>query len=129
MVAAPELDRRGLRHAVIVNAAVAQATLDDLDRRGLRYRVEVADGVSSADRADLERRGLRYFVPVLVDATSASRASLDRQGLRYAVQVDADIARTDEILWSGRACAISWRWTVLAIPSRREVVLLVVQRC
>jgi hypothetical protein len=95
MVAALELQRRGLRHAVMVDAAATTASLQALDRQGLAYAVKVADGATTASRAALEARGLAYFVPVLVDATSASKAILDRQGLRYAVQVDADILPAD----------------------------------
>ena len=95
MVTTPELDRRGLRYGVIVDAAVPLADLQELDRRGLRYKVEVADGLAAADRATLDARGLRYFVPVAVGVAEADKASLDRQGLRYAVQVDADILQAD----------------------------------
>jgi len=95
MVTTAELQRRGLRYAVSVDAAATVASLQALDRQGLPYRVEVADGASMASRAALDARGLRYFVPVAVGTTTAAKASLDRQGLRYAVQVDADILPAD----------------------------------
>ena len=90
-----DLQDRGLRHGVIVDAAVTTADLATLERAGLRYKVEVASGVTAADRATLDRRGLQYFVPVAVGVTAADKAALERQGLRYAVQVDADIIPAD----------------------------------
>jgi hypothetical protein len=98
MVTTAELQRRGLRYAVSVDAAATNASLLDLQQKGLPYAVEVADGATMASRAALEARGLAYFVPVLVDATPASKASLERQGLRYAVQVDADILPADRLV-------------------------------
>jgi hypothetical protein len=95
MVTTAELNRRGLRYAVVVDGAATPASLQALDRQGLPYLVEVADGATMASRAALEARGLRYFVPVAVGATSASKASLERQGLAYAVKVDADILPAD----------------------------------
>jgi hypothetical protein len=98
MVTTAELNRRGLRYAVVVDAAATPASLQALDRQGLPYLVEVADGATMASRRALEARGLRYLVPVLGDATAASKASLAAQGLRYAVQVDADILPADRLV-------------------------------
>jgi hypothetical protein len=98
MVTTAELNRRGLRYAVVVDGAATPASLQALDRQGLPYLVEVADGATMASRRALEARGLRYLVPVLVDASAASKASLAAQGLRYAVQVDADILPADRLV-------------------------------